>query len=56
VNGLRCMCTPLLNALSICSPAGINLGSPNPVWLVDGDVVEVGLTEIGTCTNKYIYM
>ncbi|KAJ7153542.1 hypothetical protein C8R43DRAFT_449590 [Mycena crocata] len=33
------------------TPKGVNLGKPNPVWLTDGDVVEVGVENIGTCTN-----
>lgn len=38
------------------SPAGVNLGKANPVWLVNGDVVEVGLENVGTCTNKLKYV
>jgi len=34
------------------TPSGTNLGAENPVWLTDGDVVEVGLDIIGTCTNR----
>jgi 2-keto-4-pentenoate hydratase/2-oxohepta-3-ene-1,7-dioic acid hydratase in catechol pathway len=37
------------------TPAGVQLGQKNPVWLVDGDVVEVGLENVGTCTNRYTY-
>jgi 2-keto-4-pentenoate hydratase/2-oxohepta-3-ene-1,7-dioic acid hydratase in catechol pathway len=37
------------------TPAGVQLGQKNPVWLVDGDVVEVGLQNVGTCTNRYTY-
>ncbi|KAF7300263.1 Fumarylacetoacetate hydrolase domain-containing protein 2 [Mycena kentingensis (nom. inval.)] len=33
------------------TPKGVNLGKANPVWLTDGDVVEVGLENVGTCTN-----
>ncbi|KAF7297114.1 Fumarylacetoacetate hydrolase domain-containing protein 2 [Mycena indigotica] len=33
------------------TPKGVNLGKENPVWLTDGDVVEVGLENVGTCTN-----
>jgi len=25
---------------------------PKPLWLKDGDVVEVGLENVGTCTNR----
>jgi hypothetical protein len=35
------------------SPAGTQLESKNPVWLTDGDVVQVGLDNIGTVTNTY---
>ncbi|KJZ76579.1 hypothetical protein HIM_03915 [Hirsutella minnesotensis 3608] len=34
------------------TPAGVALGRKQPIWLKDGDVVEVGLEQIGTCTNK----
>ncbi|KAF7324173.1 Fumarylacetoacetate hydrolase domain-containing protein 2 [Mycena kentingensis (nom. inval.)] len=34
------------------TPSGVNFGKPNPVWLTDGDVVEVGLENVGICTNK----
>ncbi|KAF5379401.1 hypothetical protein D9615_006573 [Tricholomella constricta] len=33
------------------TPSGVILGKANPVWLTDGDVVEVGLENVGTCTN-----
>ncbi|KAJ3883721.1 hypothetical protein F5879DRAFT_1007663 [Lentinula edodes] len=33
------------------TPSGVQLGKADPVWLVDGDVVEVGLEGLGTCTS-----
>lgn len=38
------------------TPSGVNLGKANPVWLTDGDVVEVGLENVGTCTNALKYV
>jgi 2-keto-4-pentenoate hydratase/2-oxohepta-3-ene-1,7-dioic acid hydratase in catechol pathway len=38
------------------TPKGVNLGKANPVWLTDGDVVEVGLENVGTCTNALKYV
>ncbi|KAJ3763488.1 hypothetical protein EV360DRAFT_91858 [Lentinula raphanica] len=37
------------------TPSGVQLGKPDPVWLVDGDVVEVGLEGLGTCTSTITY-
>ncbi|KAG9255058.1 fumarylacetoacetate hydrolase family protein [Emericellopsis atlantica] len=35
------------------TPSGVGMGQkPKPIWLKDGDVVEVGLENVGTCTNK----
>ena len=35
-----------------CRPQGVGMGmKPEAVWLKDGDVVEVGLEGVGTCTN-----
>jgi len=34
------------------TPSGVQLGQANPVWLTNGDVVEVGLENVGTCTNQ----
>ncbi|KAL3961776.1 hypothetical protein ACCO45_003299 [Purpureocillium lilacinum] len=34
------------------TPPGVGMGHKPPVWLKDGDVVEVGLEQVGTCTNK----
>jgi len=38
------------------TPAGVNLGKADPDWLVDGDVVEVGLENVGTCTNTMKFL
>ncbi|KAJ6578893.1 hypothetical protein DFH09DRAFT_1260627 [Mycena vulgaris] len=38
------------------TPSGVNLGKANPVWLTNGDVVEVGTENIGTCTNTITYV
>ncbi|EIM84661.1 uncharacterized protein STEHIDRAFT_158377 [Stereum hirsutum FP-91666 SS1] len=38
------------------TPEGVQLGQPNPVWLTDGDVVEVGTSNIGTLENVITYM
>lgn len=38
------------------TPSGVQLGKADPVWLVDGDVVEVGLEDVGTCTNAITYV
>ncbi|KAF8588234.1 hypothetical protein K439DRAFT_1384839 [Ramaria rubella] len=38
------------------TPSGTNLGKANPEWLQDGDVVEVGLENVGTCTNALKYV
>ena len=34
------------------TPSGVALGMDPPVWLKDGDVVELMITGIGTLTNK----
>ncbi|CAH0001082.1 unnamed protein product [Clonostachys byssicola] len=34
------------------TPSGVGMGRKPQVWLKDGDVVEVGLEQVGTCTNK----
>ncbi|EGR47648.1 uncharacterized protein TRIREDRAFT_108482 [Trichoderma reesei QM6a] len=34
------------------TPEGVGMGRKPQVWLKDGDVVEVGLENVGTCTNK----
>jgi len=38
------------------TPAGVNLGKANPVWLTNGDVVEVGVDGIGTNENVITYV
>lgn len=37
-------------------PQGVGSGRSPPLWLKDGDVVEVGLQGIGICTNKVDYV
>ncbi|PPQ77849.1 hypothetical protein CVT25_015343 [Psilocybe cyanescens] len=37
------------------TPSGVQLGKTNPNWLKNGDVVEVGLENVGTCTNAIKY-
>ncbi|KAK3335391.1 hypothetical protein B0T19DRAFT_406287 [Cercophora scortea] len=34
------------------TPRGVGMGKSPPVWLKDGDVVQVGLEQVGTCTNR----
>ncbi|KAI9902967.1 hypothetical protein N3K66_002319 [Trichothecium roseum] len=34
------------------TPQGVGMGRKPQVWLKDGDVVEVGLENVGTCTNN----
>ena len=34
------------------TPQGVGMGRRPQLWLKDGDVVEVGLEGVGTCTNK----
>ncbi|KAM3074418.1 hypothetical protein ACMFMG_002777 [Clarireedia jacksonii] len=34
------------------TPQGVGMGRKPPLWLKDGDVVEVGLEGVGTCMNK----
>ncbi|KAK2600220.1 hypothetical protein QQS21_005016 [Conoideocrella luteorostrata] len=34
------------------TPAGVGMGRKPQVWLKDGDVVEVGLEQVGVCINK----
>ncbi|KAL8693330.1 MAG: hypothetical protein Q9218_001809 [Villophora microphyllina] len=38
------------------TPQGVGSGRSPPLWLKDGDVVEVGLQGIGGCTNKVEYV
>ncbi|KAL8965409.1 MAG: hypothetical protein Q9183_003868 [Haloplaca sp. 2 TL-2023] len=37
------------------TPQGVGSGRSPPLWLKDGDVVEVSLEGVGTCTNKFEY-
>lgn len=37
---------------NVTSPEGIGGGRTPPLWLKDGDVVEVGLEGVGACVNK----
>ncbi|GAO15960.1 uncharacterized protein UV8b_02471 [Ustilaginoidea virens] len=37
------------------TPAGVGMGRKPPAWLQDGDVVEVGLEQIGTCVNRIAF-
>ena len=34
------------------TPQGVGMGRKPPLWLKDGDVVEVSLEGVGTCTNR----
>lgn len=34
------------------TPSGVGMGREPKLWLKDGDVVQVELEGIGTCTNK----
>ena len=34
------------------TPQGVGMGRKPQLWLKDGDVVEVALENVGTCTNK----
>ncbi|KAF7441369.1 hypothetical protein PC9H_001719 [Pleurotus ostreatus] len=38
------------------TPSGTNLGKAVPEFLKNGDVVEVGLENVGTCTNQIKYV
>jgi 2-keto-4-pentenoate hydratase/2-oxohepta-3-ene-1,7-dioic acid hydratase in catechol pathway len=33
------------------TPQGVGMGRKPQIWLKNGDVVEVGLEGVGTCTN-----
>ena len=37
---------------SVIRPQGVGSGRRPPLWLKDGDVVEVSLEGVGTCVNK----
>ena len=34
------------------TPSGVGMGRKPQLWLKDGDVVEVALEKVGSCTNK----
>lgn len=36
-------------------PQGVGMGRTPPLWLRDGDVVEVALENVGTITNKVVF-
>lgn len=37
-------------------PQGVAMGmKPSPVWLKDGDVIEVSLEGVGSCINKVVF-
>ncbi|KAL8908856.1 MAG: hypothetical protein Q9207_000582 [Kuettlingeria erythrocarpa] len=38
------------------TPQGVGSGKSPPLWLKDGDLVEVSLEGVGTCTNKVEYV
>ncbi|KAI9871867.1 MAG: hypothetical protein M1830_002353 [Pleopsidium flavum] len=38
------------------TPQGVGAGRKPPLWLRDGDIVEVGLEGIGTCANKVVHV
>jgi len=38
------------------TPSGTQYGMADPVWLTNGDVVETGTENIGTCTNTITYV
>lgn len=37
------------------TPKGVGMGMKPQRWLKDGDVVEVSLEKVGTCTNKVVF-
>lgn len=41
-----------ISANLVVRPQGVGSGRKPPLWLKDGDVVEVDLEGIGTCVNK----
>lgn len=34
------------------TPQGVGMGRKPPVWLRDGDIVEISLQDVGTIVNK----
>lgn len=37
-------------------PPGVGMGRKPPLWLQDGDVVEVGLEGVGSCVNRVRFL
>ncbi|ANB14881.1 Fmp41p [Sugiyamaella lignohabitans] len=37
------------------TPSGVGMGRSPPVWLKNGDVVEVGLSKVGSIVNKVVF-
>ena len=37
------------------TPKGVGMGMRPQRWLKDGDVVEVSLENVGTCTHKVVF-
>lgn len=37
------------------SPQGVGMGQMPPLWLKDGDQVEVSLEGVGSCVNKVVF-
>jgi 2-keto-4-pentenoate hydratase/2-oxohepta-3-ene-1,7-dioic acid hydratase in catechol pathway len=42
---------PAGSAIFMGTPAGVGMSRNPPLWMKDGDVVEVGLEGVGTCVN-----
>lgn len=36
-------------------PQGVGMGRTPPLWLKDGDIVEVALENVGAITNKVVF-
>lgn len=36
-------------------PEGVGMGRTPPLWLKDGDVVQVALENVGTISNKVVF-
>lgn len=36
-------------------PQGVGMGRKPPVWLKDGDEVEVSLEGVGSCVNRVVF-
>lgn len=37
------------------TPAGVILGMKNPIWLKDGDIVEIKIEKVGSLKNKIVF-